>query len=113
MIPSWPAFACVCWGRWPISGNRDWTSSPFRQVIAVGILMRSSSPSIFQRKRLRLPVKCESGGSRSYSIFATTYSRERRSEEHTSELQSLLRISYAVFCLPQKNQKHVANTSQI
>src|SRR3546814_8485869 len=27
-----------------------------------------------------------------------------RSEEHTSELQSLMRISYAVFCLKQKNQ---------
>src|SRR3546814_6362526 len=28
-----------------------------------------------------------------------------RSEEHTSELQSLMRISYAVFCLKQKNQQ--------
>src|SRR3546814_7572330 len=28
-----------------------------------------------------------------------------RSEEHTSELQSLMRISYAVFCLKQKNNK--------
>src|SRR3546814_1561672 len=30
-------------------------------------------------------------------------SRIRRSEEHTSELQSLMRISYAVFCLKKKN----------
>src|SRR3546814_10751260 len=29
-----------------------------------------------------------------------------RSEEHTSELQSLMRISYAVFCLKKKIQKH-------
>src|SRR3546814_7754975 len=29
-----------------------------------------------------------------------------RSEEHTSELQSLMRISYAVFCL-KKNNKHI------
>src|SRR3546814_5950115 len=29
-----------------------------------------------------------------------------RSEEHTSELQSLMRISYAVFCLKNKTQKH-------
>src|SRR3546814_10532948 len=28
---------------------------------------------------------------------------EKRSEEHTSELQSLMRISYAVFCLKKKN----------
>src|SRR3546814_7025770 len=31
---------------------------------------------------------------------------EERSEEHTSELQSLMRISYAVFCLKKKKQKH-------
>src|SRR3546814_5491708 len=30
-------------------------------------------------------------------------STQRRSEEHTSELQSLMRISYAVFCLKKKN----------
>src|SRR3546814_1984250 len=29
-----------------------------------------------------------------------------RSEEHTSELQSLMRISYAVFCLKKKKQPH-------
>src|SRR3546814_7446828 len=32
-----------------------------------------------------------------------------RSEEHTSELQSLMRISYAVFCLKKKNQRKKAN----
>src|SRR3546814_1933291 len=31
-------------------------------------------------------------------------SREERSEEHTSELQSLMRISYAVFCLKKKKR---------
>src|SRR3546814_1137372 len=30
-----------------------------------------------------------------------------RSEEHTSELQSLMRISYAVFCLKKKNRQHL------
>src|SRR3546814_1891565 len=30
-----------------------------------------------------------------------------RSEEHTSELQSLMRISYAVFCLKKKNKSHI------
>src|SRR3546814_3662618 len=33
-------------------------------------------------------------------------SRQSRSEEHTSELQSLMRISYAVFCLKKKKHKH-------
>src|SRR3546814_3777926 len=46
----------------------------------------------------------------SASIFATAASIRAalasRSEEHTSELQSLMRISYAVFCLKKKNTKH-------
>src|SRR3546814_4931008 len=33
-----------------------------------------------------------------------------RSEEHTSELQSLMRISYAVFCLKQKKNNHNTHT---
>src|SRR3546814_1088268 len=34
---------------------------------------------------------------------------ENRSEEHTSELQSLMRISYAVFCLKKKKVKNKTN----
>src|SRR3546814_6114806 len=37
-------------------------------------------------------------------LAAVREAAARRSEEHTSELQSLMRISYAVFCLKQKNQ---------
>src|SRR3546814_3934687 len=40
---------------------------------------------------------------------------DQRSEEHTSELQSLMRISYAVFCLKKKNKtnttKHTRDTN--
>src|SRR3546814_7408114 len=39
------------------------------------------------------------------SLFGTTPAK--RSEEHTSELQSLMRISYAVFCLKKKNHNIV------
>src|SRR3546814_1097356 len=45
-------------------------------------------------------------------LLAAVLLRERalgvvvRSEEHTSELQSLMRISYAVFCLKKKNTKY-------
>src|SRR3546814_7835522 len=37
--------------------------------------------------------------------------RHRRSEEHTSELQSLMRISYAVFCLKKKKNTDKITTS--
>src|SRR3546814_1576323 len=42
---------------------------------------------------------------------ATTFARSvdtMRSEEHTSELQSLMRISYAVFCLKKKNKENTS-----
>src|SRR3546814_5278435 len=44
-------------------------------------------------------------------VYAVGYASDmahfgpKRSEEHTSELQSLMRISYAVFCLKKKNQR--------
>src|SRR3546814_6846613 len=38
--------------------------------------------------------------------------RHRRSEEHTSELQSLMRISYAVFCLKKKKKQTQKTTIQ-
>src|SRR3546814_7637848 len=38
--------------------------------------------------------------------------RRLRSEEHTSELQSLMRISYAVFCLKKKTKHHRYNIKQ-
>src|SRR3546814_10522971 len=49
-------------------------------------------------------------------VFRTpVHVRERatftRSEEHTSELQSLMRISYAVFCLKKKKQKKKHQTT--
>src|SRR3546814_5304519 len=36
--------------------------------------------------------------------YSAPIGQPRRSEEHTSELQSLMRISYAVFCLKKKNK---------
>src|SRR3546814_1838112 len=40
------------------------------------------------------------------SYQATPFLLALRSEEHTSELQSLMRISYAVFCLKKKKEHH-------
>src|SRR3546814_4145384 len=41
------------------------------------------------------------------AIIAQLLRSDRRSEEHTSELQSLMRISYAVFCLKKKNTNNI------
>src|SRR3546814_1884732 len=44
-------------------------------------------------------------------VMANAYLPEKRSEEHTSELQSLMRISYAVFCLKKKNNHNILLTN--
>src|SRR3546814_7102106 len=53
--------------------------------------------------------KCRMCRSRAPERWRNDYAEERlwRSEEHTSELQSLMRISYAVFCLQKKIQKNI------
>src|SRR3546814_7859909 len=47
----------------------------------------------------RPPATCEDAGTSSGCVVGAS-----RSEEHTSELQSLMRISYAVFCLKKKKK---------
>src|SRR3546814_5250451 len=44
------------------------------------------------------------------SVFRCASGISLRSEEHTSELQSLMRISYAVFCLQKKIHIYIYNT---
>src|SRR3546814_2968414 len=45
------------------------------------------------------------------SLFGNANVRAYRSEEHTSELQSLMRISYAVFCLKKKTKAKQTNSA--
>src|SRR3546814_7372004 len=55
---------------------------------------------------LRLPLTID-------GMIEASTTRRDRSEEHTSELQSLMRISYAVFCLKQKKKnKNKPNTNK-
>src|SRR3546814_3705392 len=55
----------------------------------------------------RLRIRCSRPSTRlppADSPASTMRDGAKRSEEHTSELQSLMRISYAVFCLKKKRQ---------
>src|SRR3546814_4498833 len=49
----------------------------------------------------------------SVAAFMATRRAICRSEEHTSELQSLMRISYAVFCLKKKNKPIITHDQRI
>src|SRR3546814_4297476 len=55
-------------------------------------------------ERLRLVVEGNDAKHRAEDLLPCD--RQCRSEEHTSELQSLMRISYAVFCLKKKSKNH-------
>src|SRR3546814_1025584 len=61
-------------------------------------------PTFSRTRTCRRSVDGDGGGK-----FSELTISDRRSEEHTSELQSLMRISYAVFCL--KNKKNKATTT--
>src|SRR3546814_5201456 len=63
----------------------------------------SMSPSVVTEIRIR------ARSSPPLSIVIRLQSVLGRSEEHTSELQSLMRISYAVFCLKKKKQIKTSN----
>src|SRR3546814_3097657 len=75
----------------PLPGS-DRPSASVRQFIELAVNMPEQLPQVGQAER--------SIASTSSSLYCS--SAAARSEEHTSELQSLLRISYAVFCLNKK-----------
>src|SRR3546814_3712236 len=68
--------------------------------------------SFFFRLQRLICISAASASSRLGISWENTSSSGRRalvrSEEHTSELQSLMRISYAVFCLKKKNTKNTS-----
>src|SRR3546814_10502142 len=67
--------------------------------------MRTRSSTVSRRAPMRSAnVAACIGNSSPVSIDGAYSTPTTRSEEHTSELQSLMRISYAVFCLKKKNK---------
>src|SRR3546814_6812337 len=62
-------------------------------ALAVGVLQHVSLDRLGHRGRQDVAAR---------QLLGMTSHGRRRSEEHTSELQSLMRISYAVFCLKKK-----------
>src|SRR3546814_8599912 len=77
-------------------------------------LFRSLSPSVPRHRsvshyRRREPRRCERHRRSSARDRPRDHTVHDRSEEHTSELQSLMRISYAVFCLKKNTQLQITN----
>src|SRR3546814_4572642 len=95
---------------------RSCCSRPAPQLVDFSVwpTMKGGTPKkrhISSTEKARLSSICASSG------LIVSCCHCMRSEEHTSELQSLMRISYAVFCLKKKKQHtnmiHLHNTLHI
>src|SRR3546814_1746690 len=75
----------------------------FRSRRVLSARRRGRSPDL--RNLRRALGGAASAASFSFPVQKSPRLAARRSEEHTSELQSLMRISYAVFCLKKKKQQ--------
>src|SRR3546814_3084253 len=81
---------------WPGSPTLSSAMAPASMVMTLSAMSSCTNSTRAAEQRWPAEVKAE-------AITSLT----SRSEEHTSELQSLMRISYAVFCLKKKkNKKH-------
>src|SRR3546814_8235131 len=88
--------------RWTDTGGAGQVGQGWRRS-------RLSRPSGPRRLCLRFEGRCFRGHDPAWSFSPVSGEGAAitgRSEEHTSELQSLLRISYAVFCLKKKTTNH-------
>src|SRR3546814_3422298 len=82
----------VPWATRRHDGRRQFVAGPDRLVLAADVPLRGRDMKTVGRFEVR-------EGEEVGFVLSWTPSR---SEEHTSELQSLMRISYAVFCLKKK-----------
>src|SRR3546814_7299748 len=92
----------ICW-RFVVAGSKRWAAMDY-------ISTRGSAPTLDFRAATLAGLASDGGlyvpaqWPRLSEDEIRALAGLDRSEEHTSELQSLMRISYAVFCLKKKNQ---------
>src|SRR3546814_6342466 len=96
--------------RPPPRSTRTYTLFPYTTLFRSGLKEIRPSPMDFAKPRVRQHLGVGRSAQRTEAFRPIVHARNvgnlmrrRRSEEHTSELQSLMRISYAVFCLKKKN----------
>src|SRR3546814_3496421 len=98
LLPKLYGFAERAWAAGPA-----WATEPDEDKAAE---LYAADWSIFLNRvaKRELPRASHYAGGFAYRIPTVGVVKQARSEEHQSELQSLMRISYAVFCLNKKLQ---------
>src|SRR3546814_11718315 len=99
------SFVCLMIRRPPISTRTD-TLFPYTTLFRSRAFVRCAAPS----KRACRRRGCPTSFLKSWREPDPPSPLPIRSEEHTSELQSLMRISYDVFCLKKKNLSQYNNS---
>src|SRR3546814_10565861 len=111
----WFLSSLIYSSRDPVAGPvhaREGAGPPPEPSEVRAVSSRCRDPWCAGSPRYRRPPPCEAPPGSPSSRYYGRHSRGRpprasrlwRSEEHTSELQSLMRISYAVFCLKKKKK---------
>src|SRR3546814_8029353 len=97
--------------RRPPRSTRTDTLFPYTTLFRSG--RRQASDLIHDLRRMAVVHLVAQGIGQGHGGFPVSLTGQRRSEEHTSELQSLMRISYAVFCLKKKIKTNMTDTDDI
>src|SRR3546814_8521954 len=92
--------------RRPPRSTRTDTLFPDTTLVRSSITTARSRVAAVHQTVPRYPSRTRNGMRPAWSMCAC----DSRSEEHTSELQSLMRISYAVFCLKKKKTTKLIQT---
>src|SRR3546814_9948158 len=71
------------------------------------MMLRTVPPRVRIDRSCAIPLWRSGVDMAGYVILGTPSSSNNRSEEHTTEIQSLMRISYAVFCLKKKKKQYI------
>src|SRR3546814_3448692 len=80
------------------------------RAVQINVVEIDADACLETRHRILLADAADERGERRVGAARRLERDVGRSEEHTSELQSLMRISYAVFCLKKKNKQHNTRT---
>src|SRR3546814_8824868 len=103
--------------RRPPSSTRTYTLFPYTTLFRSAAKDRRQIASDFQGNDANSLSNCSQRGRGAWPLIANADFRDSRrfprSEEHTSELQSLMRISYAVFCLKKKIKNQIGTNQTI
>src|SRR3546814_1424580 len=110
-ISDWSSDVCSSDLEAGMSGARETLSLAAAEALVVQVLTAAGTSADNAKSVAAALIAAEADGQSGHGLSRVA-AYAGRSEEHTSELQSLMRISYAVFCLKKKKTTKYATRMQ-